>query len=469
MPSHQPKRFASRSSARPALVTATLARRFPAALARTLTTALTAARGGALAIVLVSALLSVTAAHAQPRPRPRADTLSTRVRDSLLAAVLADTLDLAADTTLLLAPLPSFRQTFTLRPTVRSYAVGNVNASEQASYASWVARFRHATLRIDVTPVSYAGDTNTSVAERPQVEFGGVSPISARLDVPLRRADTVRVFAQTMSFPGALSNVDAQALGAVGTSTVDLDAGALGIAARVGARYTLTQRLGNAGVALTLRGGVEYDPKPSGTEAVSWRGTTIRGAIGLGRSVDAGTFGASVEMTQSYADSLGGRNLYPGGGTLTFDARALRYIGGNGDGFVSLIGFYAKPGGIQRPEQPTRLIPVGDFGGVTVSAAIPVRAVTLLPVFSVLRESSRARAIVNNRNTTLSASGHSATASFGVAVPLGRVLTLTPEVGGVFGNVGQTISAQYPRRARQTNFSDAIRGRWVSIEFSVSR
>ena len=447
--------------------TGALAFQFPAAITRGRAAAVTSA----LAVKLTAALLSVTAvvAQAQPRPVPRADTLSTRVRDSLIAAVLADTLELAADTSALIVRLPSFRQTFTLRPTIRSYAVGNVKAAEQASYASWVARFRHATLRVDLTPVSYAGDTNTSVADRPQVEFGGVSPISARLDVPLRRADTVRVFAQTTSFPGALSTIDAQALGAVGTSTVDLDAGALGVAARIGARYTLTQRLGSAGVTLTLRGGAEYDPKPSSNEAVSWRGTTIRGAIGLGRSVDAGTFGASVEMTKSYADSLGGRNLFPGGGTLTFDARAMRYIGGNDDGFVSVIGFFAKPVGIQRPDQPTRLIPVGDFGGVTLSAAIPVRAVTLLPALSVLRESSNARAIVNNRNTTLSASGYSATASFGISVPIGSVLTLTPEVGGVFGNVGQTISAQYPRRVRQANFSDAIRGRFVSLEFSVSR
>jgi hypothetical protein len=459
MTSDQPTRFAPVSTAQPALLTGVFVR-VASALVKNV-----------VGIVLAVLILSVTAAVAYGQARPaRADTLSTRVRDSLIAAVLADTLDLAADTTLLLATLPSFRQTFTLRPTMRSYTVGNVNASEQASYASWVARFRHATLRVDATPVSYTGDTNTSVADRPQVVFGGLSPISARLDVPLRRADTLRVFAQTMSFPGALSTIDAQALGAVGTSTVDLDAGALGIAARVGARYTLTQRLGHAGVALTLRGGVEYDPKPSGNEAVSWRGTTIRGALGLGRSVDAGTFGASVEMTQSYSDSLGGRNLFPGGGTVTFDARALRYVGANGDGFISLIGFYAKPVGIQRPDQPTRLIPVGDFGGVTVSTVIPVRAVTLLPVFSVLRESSNARAIVNNRNTTLAASGHSATASFGVTVPIGRVLTLTPEIGGVFGNVSQTISAQYPRRrVRQANFSDAIRGRWVSLEFSVSR
>ena len=422
----------------------------------------------ALAAVLL--VLSSRASHGQsPRTIPRADTLSQKARDSLIAVVLADTLDVATDTIPLQSPLPSFRQSFTVRPTYRTYVVGNVNASEQASYASWVARFRRATLRLDVTPVSYSGDTNTTTADRPQVKFGGVSPISARLDVPARHGDTLRVFAQTMSFPGALSSIDAQALGAVGTSTVDLDAGALGIAARIGTRYTLTQRLGDNGMSLTLRGGLEYDPKPNSNEAVSWRGTTVRGGIGIGRASEAGSLGASAEMTRSYADSLGGRNLFPGGGTVTLDLRGTRFFGADGTGFVSFNGFFAKPVGVERPDQPTRLIPVGDFAGVTASAAIPVRAVTLLPVVSAQRESSNASAIVSGRKTTLDASGTTLAISLGISVPLGGGVTLTPEVGGVFGNVAQTVSAQFPRRVRSQNFNDAIRGAWFSLEFAVSR
>lgn len=422
-----------------------------------------------IAALAMLMLASPDIARAQARSVPRADTLSARVRDSLIAAVLADTLDIAADTSMLLVPLRSFRQSFTVRPTIRSYAVGNVNASEQTSYAGWVARFRYATLRLDLTPVSYSGDTNTTSTDRPQVGFSGVSPISARLDVPVRHGDTLRVFAQTMSFPGALPAIDAQALGAVGTSTVDLDAGALGSAARMGLRYTLTQRLGDNGVALTLRGGAEYEPKPATTEAVSWRGTTVRGTIGIARATDNGSFGTSVEVSQSYADSLGGRNLFPGGGTVSLDLRSMRYIGADGTGFVALNGYYSKPFRIERPDQPTRIIPVGDYGGITVSAAIPARAVTLLPVLSLQRETSNATAIVSGRRTTLHASGQTAALSFGVAVPIGSMVTLTPEVGGVVGNVGQTVSAQYPRRVRSQSFSDAIRGGWVSLEFSVAR
>lgn len=403
-----------------------------------------------------------------PRPRP-ADTLSTRVRDSLIAVVLADTLDIGVDTMALVPRLPAFRQSFTIRPTFRSYSIGNVNAAEQASYSSWVARFRRATLRLDLTPVSYSGDTNTSTVDRPQVSFTGMSPISGRLDLAIRGADTLRIFAQSMSFPGTLSSTDAQALGAVGTSTVDLDAGALGIAARTGVRYTLTQPLGDQGIALTVRGGLEYDPKPSGREAVSWRGTTLRGALGISRTLESGSLGASVEMTKSYSDSLGGRNLFPGGGTLNVDARAMRFFGEDGTGFVSVNGFYSRPMNIQRPDQPTRIIPVGDFVGVTGAAAIPAGRLTVLPVVSILRESSQASAIVNGRNTTLHASGQTAALSVGLSIPLGSMVTVTPEVGGVFGNVGQTVSAQFPRRIFRTSFSDGIRGGWIALELSVSR
>jgi hypothetical protein len=406
---------------------------------------------------------------AQARPTPRADTLSTRVRDSLIAAVLADTLDLDVDTTALMPPLPSIRQSFTVRPTMRVYTVGNVDAAEQTSYAGWVARFRRATLRVDLTPVAYTGDTSSTAKDSPQVAFNGVSPISGRLDVSIRSADTLRVFAQSMSFPGALSAADAQAIGAVGTSTIDLDAGALGIAARTGMRYTHTQHVGDNGVAITLRGGLEYDPKPGGAESVSWRGTTLRGALGIGRSTDDGSIGISAEVTKSYADSLGGRNLFPGGGTLNLDARMMRYFGDDGTGFASLNGFYSKPVNIERPDIATRIIPIGDYFGATASAAVPAGKVTFLPVLSVMRETSNATAIVSGRTTTLDASGQTVSLSLGVSLPIGHAITITPEVGGAYGNVGQTVSAQFPRRVRSRSFSDPIRGGWFALEVSVAR
>ncbi len=418
-----------------------------------------------LTLLAVAPFLSAASAGAQT-PRTRADTLTARVRDSIIADVLADTLDLSDDA--LPVPAPRFAQAFTIRPTYRRYTVGGVRASEQSSNASWVGSFGRSALRIDLTPLSYTGDT-TATAGRPSVAFSGVTPVSVRLDLTMRSRDTLRVFAQSMSSPAALSAAEAQAIGAVGTSTIDLDAGALGIASRVGMRYALTQPLGESGMSLSMRGGVEYDPRPSGSDAVSWRGTTVRGLLGVSRATEATTVGASVELTKSFTDSLEGRNLFPGGGQLTVDARLQRYFGSDGTGFLTVSGFYSTPIDIERPDVATRLIPIGDFTGATAAAAIPVGALTLLPTVSVVRESSNARASFNGIPATLDASGTTATASLGVAVPVGRWITVTPEVGGAAGSVGQTVSARFPRRTRSQSFSDPIRGGWVTLEVSIAR
>ena len=414
-------------------------------------------------LAAVPFLLAVPTA-AQPT-RPRSDTLSTRVRDSIIADVLADTLEILSAEPMLV--LPPFRQSFTIRPTYRRYSVGGVQATEQASYAGWVGRFKRATLRLDLTPIAYSGDT-TDNDGRPPVEFGGTSPASLRLDVRVRAADTLRLFAQSSSSPGTLSAAQAQAIGAVGTSTIDLDAGALGIASRVGMRYVLTQPIGS-GVSLSLRTGVEYDPKPSGTDAVSWRGTTVRGGVGITRVTSETIVGAGVEMTRSFTDSLEGRNLFPGGGMLTVDGRLMRFFGGDGTGFITVNGFYSRPVDLLRPDVATRIIPIGDFSGATLAAAIPAGALSVLPMLSVLRESSQTQATVNGIPTTLDASGTTASASLGLSIPIGRYLTVTPEVGAAFGSVGQTVSARFPRRTRSQSFNDPIRGGWVTLELSIAR
>lgn len=396
------------------------------------------------------------------------------MRDSLIAAVLADTLDsdAAVDSMLASAPRPALRQTFTVRPTVRHFSIGGVDANEQASAATWQLRRGRASLRLDLTPVSYSGDTSAT-AGRPPVDFSGASPVGGRFDLRVGRADTLRVYGQSASFPGTLPQVDAQAIGAVGTSTIDLDAGALGMAARVGTRYAHTRLIGPSHtVALSLRGAVEYEPRPSGTQSVSWRGTTLRGGAGLSRAVHDMTFSAEVDLSRSFSDSLGGRNLFPGGGSVSADVQAMRFMGEDGADYVSLSGFYSRPIGMERPDQPTRLIPIGDYSGLTATAALSVGDVTLVPLLSIARETSHATAIVNARRTTaVTASGYTSTASLAVAVPVGGVVTITPEVGGAFGSVGQTVSITRVRIpvTRSASFRDRIRGGWFALEVSLSR
>ena len=106
---------------------------------------------------------------------------------------------------------------------------------------------------------------------------------------------------------------------------------------------------------------------------------------------------------------------------------------------------------------------------MTLPAAVSAGRFTLLPVVSHLRETSDASAIVSGRLTTLAASGNTSTASLGMSIPIGGFLTVTPEVGGAFGTVGQVVSAQFPRRVRSRSFSDPIRGGWVALELSLTR
>ena len=417
----------------------------------------------ASAFLMTLAVLPTLALQAQSGPI-RADTLSQRVRDSLIASVLEDTIAPA------LRPRsrPSaLRQSVSIRPTWRTYHVGQIDANEQATATTFITRYQRATLRVAVTPLSYRGDTSTSTS-RPQVSFGGASPISGRLDLRVRSADTLRVFGQTASFPGALTAADAQAVGAVGTGTIDLDAAILGSAARIGTRYAVTQGVGG-GVSVSLRGGVEYDPKPSGNQQVSWRGTTVRGGVGLSHADANTTIGASAEITHSYSDSLGGRNLYPGGGAMTVEARTFHTFSRARTGFVAVNAFYSKPIDIQRPDVPTRIIPIGDFMGLTTALVMPVGPLTLLPTITVLRESSQGDAIVNGVKNTRDASGNTASLGLGLLIPLGRRITLSPEGGLAFGSVGQTTSAQYPLRPQRRTFSDNIRGNFFAVEFSVSR
>lgn len=114
---------------------------------------------------------------------------------------MADTLESSAARR---GAMPAFRQTVSFRPSTRRYRIGEIDASEQGMYSSWMTRFRRALVRVDVTPVVYRGDTS-STASRPQVSFGGTTPVSGRLDLAVRSADTLRVFAQSGSMPGSLT------------------------------------------------------------------------------------------------------------------------------------------------------------------------------------------------------------------------------------------------------------------------
>ena len=101
---------------------------------------------------------------------------------------------------------------------------------------------------------------------------------------------------------------------------MDLESAGFGTPAIGGGRLALAFPLGN--LVLAARAGVEAEPRPNATSPVYWRGTTLRGGLALTASTGETSVTASVDATRSTADSLSGRNLFPGGGSVTLQVLA---------------------------------------------------------------------------------------------------------------------------------------------------
>ena len=352
--------------------------------------------------------------------------------------------------------------------TARSYRIGDSNVTERVAngrFETSVARFR---LRLDGAVLRFATRADT---------IEGALPIGARVDFARRPGDTLTAFARSASRPFDLSNRQTSALGTAGTSTVDLESAALGTPAVGGVRAALAFPVGD--VVVAARAGVEVEPRPAGTLPVYWRGTTFRGGVAITSSAGDATFTASLDATRSGGDSLGGRNLYPGGGSLALQVLTDLTVPNPFDPLgderwpVRAVAFYARPFGNDRPDQPNLIIPQGNLIGAVGTLLVSVGDVTFGPALQVLRETSASEStsgIIRNRIT---GSAWTAQPSVDVTIPLGRTFELTPQAGYTVGRVGATFAQSAAvRRGRglvqSSTFSDAIRGSWLSIQLSAT-
>ncbi|MCU0619322.1 MAG: hypothetical protein MUF40_05395, partial [Gemmatimonadaceae bacterium] len=172
---------------------------------------------GSAAFACRSALLLATVAApllAQAGP----DSAAARRRDSLVAAVLADTADTELAEALTELLVPARGGSIAVRPLVRRYRVGDVVAVEQVATTTVRLRGDRWALRGTITPVRYRAEGTTVT---------GTTPLDLRADLRLRAHDTLRLVVQTGSRPASLGADAAAAIGAVGTGTLDLDALAL--------------------------------------------------------------------------------------------------------------------------------------------------------------------------------------------------------------------------------------------------
>ena len=304
-------------------------------------------------------------------------------------------------------------------------------------------------------------------------------PTSLRIDYMLRPGDTVSVYGRSGSSPVTLDSLGVIAVGAAGTSVVDLSSQSLGLPARAGIRAVTSLPVGD--FVLGVSGAFEYEPAPSGAGAVYWQGATGRGGLSLRALSNGRTYVVSADVAYSSADSLQGRNQFPGGGSAALGASMSGALDDAASFWFSGDAFYARPFSNSRTDQPTRLIPSGDLAGLSGVLLFDTRAVTWSPSLTVLRESSRADLVVQSgaisTRTALTGSAWSVSGGLSVDIPLGGTLTLSPEAGMVGGSVSsrlaQTNGIVIGRRGRTVNrtsvdgVTDGVRGWWTGIGLSA--
>lgn len=416
----------------------------------------------ARAIALVGAL--PTAALAQAPPRPLADTQDARAAlDAAFdSAIVIPDDGLAADT----------RQAVVLSGLTRRYRVGATVVRENAAPLSWRFTSPRIAARISATPLALDAVGTT---------LRGTTPFRGRLDVVLRAGDTISVYGRSASGPRALDSTQALAVGAAGTSVIDLESPALGLAPQVGARGRFSVPVGDMVLGMTVA--AERDLPPPATGATYWQGTTLRGGASLTGFAGEQTITVGADVSYSRADSLGGRNQFPGGGAVTLSAATNGTLGTDGEVFVAGDVFYVQPFGNDRNDQPTLLIPQGTFAGVNGMAAFDTGPLTWSPSLALLREASAATVTVQQgtlrTRSSLDSRAWTLSAGLSVDIPLGATLTLTPEVGGVVGSVGATLAettgSVLGRRGRTSGrtttsgFSDPVRGWWGGVSVRIRR
>ncbi|MEP6621103.1 MAG: hypothetical protein ABJE47_17385, partial [bacterium] len=360
------------------------------------------------------------------------------------------------------------RSRLTMTGTQRAYQIGDSSVSEKIGTMRYELFGSSWRIRLDGSSLEFRA---------PQDTIRGSLPFGVRFDLAARPGDTLTAFARSASRPLDLSARETSALSTIGTSVIDIESAALGTPALGGVRLALSFPTGDA--VLSVRGGVELEPTPVGTQPVYWRGTTIRGGLALTSGVGSGSFAASIEATHSSADSLGGRNLFPGGGSLTLQLQGDIGIPNPFDPLedetwpLRTIAFYGQPIGNDRNDQPNLIVPQGSLFGMLGMLVVPVRGLTISPTLQLLRESSVSGSSAGVITSRITGSAWTTQAGLDVTIPLGDVFELTPQAGYTVGNVGAAFSQSAVLRrgrgvSKSSAFNDAVRGSWFSLQLTAS-
>jgi len=355
-----------------------------------------------------------------------------------------------------------------LTATSRSVQVGDSSVSENVATARYDLSMSRVRVRLDGSVLRFAAPADT---------ISGHLPIGLRLDFARRPGDTLSAFVRSSSQPLDLTLRHTAALSIAGTSTVDLESTGFGTPAVGGMRLALAFPVGD--LALSTRVGFESEPRPDGVQPVYWRGATVRGGLALTGASGDERITASLDVSHSSADSLGGRNLFPGGGSVTVQLLSDLSVLDPFDPLederwpIRAVAFYSRPFSDDRSDQPNRIIPQGAVLGALGTMLVSVHDFTLVPSLQLLRESSRSESGTGLLRTANIGSAWTVQAGLDLTIPLGSVFELTPQAGYMFGNVGATIAQTAALRrgrgfVRTTSFNDGIRGSWFAVQLSAA-
>lgn len=363
-------------------------------------------------------------------------------------------------------------QTVSITGTARSYSVGSTRVSEQLAPFSWRLTAPRVALRVSGTSVRL---------DAPAKQLQAWTPFKLRADFISRVGDTLSVYGRSGSSPVTLDSLAVRAVSAVGTSVLDLSSQSLGVPAQIGVRSVFSFPVSD--VVLGLSAALEHEARPTGDGVVYWQGNTLRGAASVRGQAGDKELSATMDVSVSRADSLNGRNQFPGGGAFGLSASALGPVDAGGRVFGVVDAFFVRPFGNDRPDQPTRLIPQGSLMGTTVSLLMETGALMWSPSVSLMRESSSASVIVQSGTqralTTLTGSAWSVAGGLSLDVTLAHGITLTPEVGAVAGSVASSIAqtsgrviGRFGRVVNATSvdsFADPVRGVWGGLGVRIRR
>jgi hypothetical protein len=369
--------------------------------------------------------------------------------------------------------LSTTEQSVTFGYTARAYSLGDSSVSERVGKFTYALLSGRAALSLEGSSVDYRA---------PGRSVTGSVPSSLRLDVMLRPGDTLTFLGRTQSQPASLDSNQTAALSVVGSSLVDLQSFSFGTRAMLGSHATFAFPVDE--LVLSLRGGLEYEPRPGAAIATYWRGTTVQGGATLLGNVGLGTLSGAADLSFSSADSLGGKNLYPGGGSVSIVGTLSMPIDNprsdDGDPWDALlVASWTTPISAVRTDQPNLLLPVGTTMGLSGMLTVPVGAESeLRPTIDLLHTSSSASVASARTSATTSSNGWAATFGLDATVPLTSYLDLLPETGYTLGNAalsfsqsGTTPIVRRGRRVTATSgsrISDSMRGWWLGIALSAS-